>query len=472
VIAAIALALLAEAGEPRIVLEPCTLPGVEGAATCGHYEVFEDREARSGRKIRLFVAVLPALEQPAAPDPLFIIAGGPGQAASAIAGFANRAFAPVRRKRDIVLVDVAGTGRSGMLRCDLYPTGQALVGDMYPPERIRACREKLEQTTDLRRYMTHVLMADLDEVRAALGYETINIYGTSYGTRAAFEYLRRHGEHVRTVVMKAVVPPSLRGTMHYARDTERSLDMLMRACADDAACAGAYPHAEAEFREILARADRGELRGMVPDPGGGPAQELALSRGVVASAILGLLQNSNSAVQLPLLVHRAFRGDTAVLVDMVVSYRRAIEQGIAFGMHLSVMCSEDGARMDAAAAARNDRGTALGDYRVTQLVAACREWVRGKPPKGHGKPVVSDVPVLLVSGTLDPNTNETWGEEGLRGLSRGTHVVIPNLSHGFSSIDECGSAFMAQFIEQASMEGVDVSCKDRLKLPPFPLPGQ
>ena len=148
------------------------------------------------------------------------------------------------------------------------------------------------------------------------------------------------------------------------------------------------------------------------------------------------------------------------------------EQGIAFGMHLSVMCSEDGARMDVAAAARNDRGTALGDYRVRQLVGACREWVLGEPPRGHGKPVVSDVPALLVSGTLDPNTNETWGEAGLRGLSRGTHVVIPNLSHGFSSIDECGSAFMAQFIEQASMEGVDVSCKDRLKLPPFPLPVQ
>jgi len=453
----------------RLALEPCSLPGLEGEARCGVHRVFEDRRAGSGRTIPLFVAVLPAREPPAAPDPLFVLAGGPGQAATGLAGFIGAAFEAVRRSRDIVLVDLAGTGRSAALQCALYPTARHLVGDFYPLDRVRACRDSLAKRTDLRRYTTPVLMDDLDEVRAALGYRLINIYGTSYGTRAALVYLRSHGEHVRSVVLKAVAPPSMRGTMHYARDTERSLRTLFAACAADPTCAAAFPDPAGELREVLARADRGALRGLLPDPGGGPPVELPLSRGVVASTLLGLLQNSNSAVRLPLLVHSTFGGDTGPLIGAIVAYRRGLDAGIGFGMHLSVMCSEDGPRMDPAAAARTDRGTALGDYRVAQFVAACRIWPRGRVPAGYADPVRSDVPVLLVSGTLDPNTNELWGAEAARYLSRATHVVIPNLSHGFSSVAQCGSAFMAAFIAAGSAEGLDVSCKDQVRLPPFVL---
>jgi pimeloyl-ACP methyl ester carboxylesterase len=455
---------------PRFSLEPCTLPGVEGRIQCGVHSVFENRQARAGRTIPVFVAVLPALEPPAARDPLFVLAGGPGQSASSLAGFANTAFAEVRRHRDIVLVDLAGTGRSAALQCRLYTTPHDVVGDFYPIHRVRACRDSLARQIDLRRYTTSTLMDDLDEVRAVLGYDAINIYGTSYGTRAALVYVRRHRPHVRAIVLKAVAPTTMRGTMDYARDTERSLRYIFEACATDSACHRAFPDLEKEFRELLARADRGTLRGVVPSPTGGPSVEIPLSRGVVSSTLLGLLQNSNSAVRLPLLVHTAFLGDTRGLVETIVAYRRALDAGIAFGMHLSVMCSEDAPRMDPTHAAASDRGTALGDYRVAQLAAACNEWIRGDVPRDYAEPVRSDVPALLVSGTLDPNTNERWGEEAARYLTRATHVVIPNLSHGFSSIAECGANFIAAFVAAASADGVDFSCKDHVQLPPFVLP--
>jgi pimeloyl-ACP methyl ester carboxylesterase len=454
---------------PRLSLQPCELPGVEGGARCGVYNVFEDRRAGSGRTIPLFVAVLPALGAPAAPDPLFVLAGGPGQAATGTAGFASRAFSGVRRDRDIVLVDLAGTGRSAALQCRMYPTARDLVGDFYPVSQVRACRESLAQRTDLRRYTTATLMDDLDEVRAALGYDLINIYGTSYGTRAALTYVRRHGRHVRSIILKAVNPPTMRGVMSYARDTERSFKRIFRACAANAECAAAFPNLEAEFREVLRRADRGALRGLVPDPAGGPPVELPISRGVVASTFFSLMQTSDSAVRLPLLAHTTYLGDTRPLVETIVGYKRALEVGISYGMHLSVMCSEDAPRMNPARAAVADRGTALGDYRVAQLAAACREWVKGDAPPDHAAPVRSDAPALLVSGALDPNTNELWGAEAARYLTRATHVVIPNLSHGFSSVSECGAGFIAEFIASASAHGVDFSCKDRVKLPPFAL---
>jgi pimeloyl-ACP methyl ester carboxylesterase len=452
---------------PRLALQPCEIPGIEGGARCGVHHVLENRQAGSGRTIPLFVAVLPALDAPAAPDPLFVIAGGPGQAATGQARFAGMAFSRVRRNRDIVLVDLAGTGRSSALQCQMYPTARDLVGDFYPISQVRACRDSLAQRTDLRRYTTATLIDDLDEVRAALGYDLINIYGTSYGTRAALTYVRRHGKHVRSIVLKAVYPPTMRGVMSYARDTERSLKLIFRACAADAACAAAFPNLEAEFREILRRAGRGALRGLVPDPAGGPPVELPLSRGVVASTFFSLMQNSNSAVRIPLLAHTTYLGDTRPLVEAIVGYRRALETGISYGMHLSVMCSEEAPRMNPARAAVADRDTALGDYRVAQLAAACREWVKGDVSPDHAKPVRSDVPALLVSGKLDPNTNERWGDEAARYLTRATHVVIPNLSHGFSSVSECGADFIADFIAAASAQDVDFSCKDRVQLPPF-----
>jgi pimeloyl-ACP methyl ester carboxylesterase len=458
----------AQANEPpRLSLQSCELPGVQGAR-CGVHHVPEDRRATGGRTIPLFVAVLPAREAPAAPDPLFVLSGGPGQGASALADFVDRTLPDVRRHRDLVFVDLAGTGRSAALRCHLYRTARDLVGDFYPIARVRACRDSLARHADLRRYVTPTLVDDLDEVRVALGYERINLYGTSYGTRAALEYVRRHRAHVRTIVLKAVAPHAMQGTMHYARDMERSLQYLFNACRTDAACSAAFPNVDAELREILRRADRGTLRGLVPDASGGPSLDLALSRGVVASTLLGLLQNSNTAVRVPLLVHTTFLGDTRPLADAIVRYRRGLDTGISFGMHLSVMCSEDAPRMDLARAAATDRGTALGDYRVRQLAAVCREWVKGEIPPDYATPVRSDVPALLVSGTLDPNTNERWGDEAARYLTRAAHVVIPNLSHGFSSIRECGGAFITTFLTAASAEGIDFSCKDRVRLPPFP----
>ena len=463
----LAVALPATGDGKALTLQDCTLDEVDRPARCGTMEVYEDRDARKGRKIPLFVAVLPATEAPAKPDPLFFLAGGPGQSATVLAGFAAEGLERVGRSRDIVLVDLAGTGRSGALACTFYGEPRDLVGDFYPVERVRACRAAHARRTDLRRYVTSTLADDLDEVRAALGYEAINLYGTSYGSRLALDYVRRHRAHVRTIVLKAVAPTTMRGTMHYARDTERSLRAIFRACAADAGCAAAYPKVEAELREVLRRAERGQLRAEVPDPEGGAAVELPVTRGAVASTLLGLLQNTNSAVRLPALIHAVHAGDTARLVESIAGYRRALDRGIAWGMHLSVLCSEDAPRLDPAAAARDDRDTALRDYRVAQLAAACREWPRGEVPDGFGEPVRSDVPALLVSGALDPNTNERWGEEAVRHLSRGTHVVIPALSHGFSSLRECGAGFIAAFIERASMEGVDVSCRDRVRLPPF-----
>ena len=181
------------------------------------------------------------------PDPIVPLQGGPGQAAVPLADFYARTLAPLREERDIVLIDVRGTGRSNPLGCDIADAGSASSSDRPSPAAITACRTALESRADLRLYTTANIARDLDDVRRAMGIARWNLYGTSYGTRLAQEYLRRFGAHVRTVTMKGIVPPSLVIPLPYARDAQTALEASIDA-ATRAHCPGCWPGCAASRR--------------------------------------------------------------------------------------------------------------------------------------------------------------------------------------------------------------------------------
>ncbi|HSB26762.1 MAG TPA: alpha/beta fold hydrolase, partial [Pyrinomonadaceae bacterium] len=179
----------------QILLKPCTIEGVAGQAHCGTYRVWENRHTKQGRQLDLSVIVIDALKTPRQPDPLFLIAGGPGDAPSFNARFFSEAFADVREHRDLVLVDLRGTGKSHPLTCPelAQPDASGLLDDaILSVPALQKCKSRLQQTADLRQYTTEIAVDDLDEVRQALGYQQVNLYGTSYGTRVAQVYMRRH----------------------------------------------------------------------------------------------------------------------------------------------------------------------------------------------------------------------------------------------------------------------------------------
>jgi len=163
-------------------LKPCDIPGIKAAVKCGTYEVWENRDAKSGRRIGLHVVVLPATGSPRASDAMTFLGGGPGEAITEDAAFFANEFAKLREHRDIVLVDQRGTGQSHAIDCDLYPgkDPQTALGSFFPVERVRECRAALAKTADLRMYTTAASVDDLDDVRAALGYDRLDLYGGSY----------------------------------------------------------------------------------------------------------------------------------------------------------------------------------------------------------------------------------------------------------------------------------------------------
>lgn len=455
---------------PSIPLSPCQLstPGLprRAQATCGTVTVFEDRKARTGRTIPLHVAVVEATGAKVEPDPLFILAGGPGQAATEIYAAMEPMLARVNERRDIVLVDQRGTGRSNPLSCPLDPTVDATLVEPAQREALaRACLEKL--TGDPRLYTTPIAMDDLDDVRAALGYERINLLGISYGTRAALVYLRQHPDRVRTVTLDAVAPMGFKIMEAAARDAERALSLNFEACAKDPACKEAFPEPRQDFDAVMARLARPEeveLR----HPATGERTRVKLDRATLASAIRILSYGRPTAALFPLLFHAArATGDLGPLAAQVLLVQEgSVLKAMSWGMFLSVICAEDVPFIDAKAGAAQAAGTYVGDAPIAFLQDTCRVWPRGEVAPDYHAPVTSDAPVLVLSGELDPITPPANGDQAARTLRRARHIVVPGEGHNVVGTG-CVPRLFSEFVEQGAAEGLDDACVKAHRPAPF-----
>jgi pimeloyl-ACP methyl ester carboxylesterase len=456
------------------VLTPCKEPGVPlpPEALCGTYEVFENRAARSGRKIPLRILVLPATGSDRLPDPFIYFAGGPGEA-SILQGLPLAwTLASLRRQRDVLLVDLRGTGRSGGLFCtELQEDIQGFLDDFLPTEKIRACRDRLKQEVDLSWYTTDAAVDDVEEVRAALGYGRLNLMGGSYGTRVVLTYLRRHPQSVRTAVMDGVLAPEERYPLGMARATQEALDGLIAECAADPACHGAFPALRQELETILSRAADEPVRVELTNPGTRQPLELRLGRSGVAQLLRYRLYSPVEAALLPLRIHQAAQGDWKPLT------RSALLDGmsagsLAEGYYQSVACAEDVALIRDEEIAPAVAGTFLGDFRIRRQKAACAGWPVRAPGADFHAPVVADVPSLLIAGERDPATPVSGAERVARTLKRSRLLVVADGSHDNTGMqgEACLSGLIAAFIEAGTAEKLDTSCVSRLRRPDFELP--
>ena len=435
---------------------PCTIEGVQGEALCATYPVWEDRAAQAGRRIPLHIVILPAVGPDKAPDPVFYLAGGPGQGATTTAAWKSGDTA-TRQRRDIVLVDVRGTGRSGPLDCDLYDGGTdvaKVAAAAFPVPAARRCREELEKKADLRLYTTALSADDLDEVRAWLGYGKVNLHGGSYGTRMAQVYLKRHPESVRTLVLDGVAPLGEPIPLHHAYAGQRAVDFVLADCAADAACKAAFPRLREELQEVFARLDRG-VTVEVADPRTGKKSTVRPDRGLVAEGIRFLLYGDRGG-NLPREIHRAAQGNLAPLVELAVGRRLGLDGDLATGLMFSITCAEDLPFIDDATAAQKTRGTLLGDYRIRQQKAVCEVWPRGAVSPADREPLRSDAPVLLLSGERDPVTPPEFAERAARGLPNALNVVFAGGGHGADG--DCRNRILAAFLDKGSAQGIDASC--------------
>jgi pimeloyl-ACP methyl ester carboxylesterase len=444
----------------RLALHPCILASLRTVARCGGFAVRENRTLASGRELTLRVVVLPARGAQVDPVPIFLLTGGPGLGAAESPGYAAYALDGVRDRRDVVLVDQRGTGRSNPLECDLYGGGlQALFDPMFPIDAVRRCREQLAAHADLTQYATAPAIEDLDELRAALGAEQVDLFGVSYGTRVALEYLRRHGAHVRRMVVQGVIAPTSPILVDSRRAAERAMRRAIAECGKDAACHAAAPDPAADIAALLSPVQTFPARLRLWSSRRVSFEDVTLTPRASAERLWSGLYNAGEWRRLLPLVHQAVRGDPEPFVRRATAQSAGRRRGRSEGMMLSVICAEDAPRI-AAASARDTSPALLGSPVIDEIVAACAGWPTVPPPADYATPVRSDVPVLLISGAFDPVTPPELAAEVAQGLSRATHLVNP--AGGHADFDACLRETVAAFYLAPNDEPVrPLSCLPR-----------
>jgi pimeloyl-ACP methyl ester carboxylesterase len=442
------------------------------AARCGHYRVRENRDEPQneiGKELQLHVTVVPALRLKPAADPLFIVSGGPGQAASDFYLSVGPAFARIRRDRDLVIVDQRGTGRSNRLDCALPDDSEFVVLD---PQKLQAAvRECLAALPgDPRYYTTSIAVRDLDDVRAALGYSTLNIYGISYGTRVAQHYMRRYPDRVRTAILDGAVPAEVALGPEVAIEAQRAIDITLQRCARDTACAQQFPDVSAQFTALQARLGKEPVKLSIPHPLTGAVVETTLDRARLGAAVRLLSYADETVSTLPLLIHEAQTlREPQALAAQYLRVESDLEKQIAVGMHFAVVCSEDAPRWEQENVSEEQLAkTYLGTAFMRAMRAVCEGWPRGPVDPDFGAPLQSSVPTLILSGSNDPVTPERYAGQIAKRLTKGKHVIAAGQGHGQLATG-CIPKLTAEFIDAASATGLDEDCVRSIRPAPFML---
>jgi pimeloyl-ACP methyl ester carboxylesterase len=460
----------AESG--RLHTWPCTVGKAKLPSTCGTYAVYEDRAAGSGRTIELKFIVIKGergSNRAIAWNP-----GGPGASSTAAAGDIadgdySKELRTLRDRYDILLVDNRGTGGSAPQQCDFAPIGRSELYFMqlWPDELVARCRAMLARDANLSLYTTSIAADDLDDLRAALGYQKLVLDGGSYGTRLYLDYARRHRDRVESIVLDGVAPPHfLIIPLEDAQGAQGAITRLIAECTSDAACNARFPQFGAHFSALVRRFDRGTVVVRLVDAKTKRVTNLNLSKEVFADRLRQLLYYPEGAAYVPFIVERAYRSDYAPLATMIEVVTQGFAGELAQGLNLSVTCAEDVPFITERDVTRTSESSFEGDVRVRAQQRACRLWNVDPVPVSFVEPVRSEAPILMISGTDDPASPPAFAQRALPYLPNARILLIRNASHATET--PCADGLIVQFVRSKSAKGLDFTrCSGAFHRPEF-----
>jgi pimeloyl-ACP methyl ester carboxylesterase len=437
----------------------CHLPGVEEALRCLKLPV--PLEPGKPATLDLHVTIAPALRQGARPDPLFVLAGGPGEAGSDVLPLLSTAFKRVRATRDIVFVDQRGTGLSGKLECPSDADADAQLNDAEADAAMHRCIAASK--APFAAYTTAAAARDIEAVRRALGYDRINLWGGSYGTRLAQAYARAYPAGTRALLLDAVAAPD-QVIPAGGRDSQAALDRLFAQCAKDAACARAYPNLRGEFDALVGKLDAAPLKLNLPDPRTARQVDVTMTSDRLLDTVRNMLYAPADARRLPFLVHSASAGRWQPFVarrNLAADF--SPDGSPATLLHLAVVCAEDMPRFTPALAASD--ASPLTRTLADRLRGLCR--AMNVPAVPTTPPTRIAAPVLLLSGALDPVTPPRRAQDAARFMDRAQLLTAPNAGHGVSQLG-CAPRLLRAFLDRPDAK-VDGTCLNEIPAPTFQL---
>lgn len=450
--------------------KPCVVGKTHVPARCGTLGVYENRESHTGRVIPIAFVLLEA-KHPSG-RAIYFNPGGPGEtivdSAQFIAdGDGQKELATLRDRYDILLVDNRGMGASHGSGCNasLFAEQRSYFLQLWPQAELAACRTRLLATTDLSAYTTNNAVDDLDDLRAALGYDKLVLDGDSYGTFTSFIYMRRHPDRVESAVMDGVAPPSfLLVPLQNAGGAQVAIDGIIGACKAQPACNAHFPQLAAHFAAVAKRFDAGPVTMRVMDRKRKHLVTVQLSKQVFGDRLRQLMYGPGDYV--PYIIEQAYRGDYVPMGMMVDDVTQGLASGIDFAANLSYTCAEQVPFITEADVVRTSADSFLGDARVRAQQQACALWNVQALPASFNTPVRSDTPILMISGGADPASPAQYAADALPYLPNARRALVQGAGHVAET--DCTDALKVAFVRARSAKGLAINgCTSAFKRPTF-----
>jgi len=397
-------------------------------------------------------------------DPVVYINGGPGSAVGIDAAGIGRWWEITRsvgwlKARDVVLFDQRGVGVSTpSLDCPelsmaggrifLQPLGLDDAASLWRAAALD-CRQRLVQAgIRLDAFNTAGIVADLTVLLDGLGYPRWNLYGVSYGTRVALEFLRSGDNRIRSVILDSVYPPDSPAYAEAGTNAKQAFDALIGRCAADQHCNAAAPQLATLWTRVLDKAAHGGFD--VPITGGDGSREVAhIDQAKLVEILFYGFYRWDTIRQMPQVIAALSRGDVTSLAPFATeAFATAASPSSGYGAFLSVECHDEYPFENADAVKSDAAGLgAFRDFVLTDLpLVVCPSWPVGMAADTSRMPVRSAVPVLLLAGGLDPITPPTWARHAAETLDHGSVFVFPGVGHGVAAAHECAARLLAKFL--------------------------
>jgi pimeloyl-ACP methyl ester carboxylesterase len=450
-------------------------PGVE----CGYLSVPQNRADPNSRKIKLAVVTRKTTSPDPKPDPVLYLAGGPG-GTPMVHNFDNWQL-----DRDLILLGQRGTMKDDpFLACPevdqflVKAVGIGAENSAYSQQSaaaVRACRDRIaKDVIDVAAYYTTESVADVADLRSAMGIDQWNVYALSYGTDLALQVLRDRPEGIRSVVLDSVLPPPANIVESGWDWAAQSYAAIFDECAADPACSEAFPDARAEFTRMVNELSASPIRVTV-DAGGTPTDVVIDGYKLASGVVVAAAQTPGELARIPAMIDKLATGDPTDVAQALTAVTPP--NVLSHGVMYSVLCRESVARTNP------DKVLAVGkqalpDFpdavlklpaQVPTLFSDCEQWSVPAAPSRVFEPAHSDVPTLLVSGSFDSATPPPLAEEAAQTLSNSRHYVFPGTGHEVAlntpEAADCFLSVMRSFFDNPVEYNAD--CVATLTVPPL-----
>jgi len=436
----------------------CAFPVPGGyRVSCGYLVVPENRASPNSALIQLHVAIFHSIAEGPEPDPVVHLAGGPGSSSLDVAGYMfNQGLDAILDRRDFILFDQRGTGYS-LPRLDCPErnalTATLLSGTLSDDESFQAivdafhqCRDRLSaQGIDLSAYNSAASAADLNDLRLTLGYNQLNLYGVSYGTRLALTMMRDYPEAVRSVVLDSTYPLEVNLYTALAPNAERAFNVLFDDCAADPTCNATYPNFRAVFYSLVDQLNASPVK--VSLSVGGTDTPVLLTGDLLVDVLFVGLYNPFVTASMPKMIYQIRAGEYSILRERLSLY---FDTSSALGMGTSVQCAEEipfNAANDAYTAAQSVQPAiaAFFPQSVQYLFSVCQDWTGIVPDPRENQPVTSAIPTLILAGEFDPITPPAWGQMTASYLTSSYYFEFRGNGHWVTRSSRCALSIALAF---------------------------